>query len=143
MYMSQDKPIGWWAQNLHRTLEDAWDRALAGEGVSRRQWQLLNVAARTGSVGELAPFLTDPGAARELVGGLVDRGWVRVDGDVLTLTPAGAAAHDTLTTVVQAQRARSMRGITTDEYATAVDVLRRMAENTAPDGPDRGWAAGA
>jgi DNA-binding MarR family transcriptional regulator len=143
MYMSQDKPIGWWAQHLHRTLEDAWDRALAREGATRRQWQLLNVAARAGSVEELAPFLTGPGAARELVGGLVDRGWVRVDGDVLTLTPAGAAAHDTLTTVVQAQRARSMRGITTDEYATAVDVLRRMAENTAPGGPGHGWAAGA
>ena len=29
MYMSQDKPIGWWAQNLHRTLEDAWDAVIA------------------------------------------------------------------------------------------------------------------
>ena len=36
---------------------------------------------------------------------------------------------------VQDQRARSMRGITTDEYAAAVDVLRRMAANTAPAVP--------
>jgi len=135
MYMSQDKPIGWWAQNLHRTLEDAWDRALAGEGATRREWQLLNVAARAGSTGELAPFFTDPGAARDLVGGLVDRGWVRVDGDVLTLTPTGAAAHEGLAAVVQAQRARSMRGITTDEDAATVDVLRRMAANSAPAQP--------
>jgi DNA-binding MarR family transcriptional regulator len=132
MYMSQDKPIGWWAQNLHRTLEDAWDRALAGEGATRRQWQLLNVAARAGSVGELAPFLPDPAAARELVAGLVERGWVRADGDLLALTAAGTAAHGALTAVVRAQRARAMRGITTEEYAAAVDVLRRMAANAAP-----------
>lgn len=133
--MSQDKPIGWWAQNLHRTLEDAWDAALAGAGATRRQWQLLNVAARAGTVDELAPFLADLAEARELVQGLVDRGWVRVDGAALTLTDAGTAAHGRLAGVVQDQRARSMRGITTDEYAAAVDVLRRMAANTAPAVP--------
>lgn len=132
MYMSQDKPIGWWAQNLHRALEEAWDRALAGQGATRRQWQALNVAARGGAVGELAPFLVDPADAPDLVEGLVERGWVRVDGDALALTPAGGAAHEALGAVVQWQRARAMRGITTAEYAAAVDVLRRMAANTTP-----------
>jgi DNA-binding MarR family transcriptional regulator len=132
MYMSQDKPIGWWAQHLHRTLEEAWDRALAGRGATRRQWQALNVAARGGAISELAPFLTEPGAAADLVAGLVERGWVRTGDDALTLTPAGRAAHEALGAVVQDQRARSMRGITTDEYATAVDVLRRMAANATP-----------
>jgi hypothetical protein len=93
------------------------------------------VAARAGAIGELAPFFTDPGEARDLVGGLVERGWVRADGAALSLTPAGVAAHRVLADVVQTQRARSMRGITTDEYAVTVDVLRRMAANAAPAEP--------
>jgi hypothetical protein len=123
MSMSDDKPIGWWVKHLDRTLEDAVDRALAGASATRREWQLLNVAAAGGSVDDLAPFGVDgPGS-------LVERGWVVAGPDGLALTAAGAAARDRLAGTVRALRARAMDGIAPAEYAAAVDVLRRMAAN--------------
>jgi hypothetical protein len=129
MYMSDDKPIGWWVKHLDRALEHALDRALAGHGATRREWQLLNTAASGGPVTALAPFLDDPAEGDALVAGLVERGWVRADGDRLALTPAGAAARDRLAGAVAGQRRRAAAGIAPAEYATAVDVLRRMAGN--------------
>ncbi len=131
MYMSDDKPIGWWVKQLDRTLEQSLDAALAGQGLTRREWQLLSLAARGGTTAELAPFL-DRAAADALVDVLAGRGWVRTDAGALVLTEQGAAVRDRATTEVQAQRRRSMTGIEPAEYAATVDVLRRMAANLAP-----------
>jgi DNA-binding MarR family transcriptional regulator len=131
MYMSQDKPIGWWLKDVDRALEESFAAALAGEGVDRRQWQLLNVAAAGGATDALAPFFADPAEADAPVRALVERGWVRSAGDTLTLTAAGSAARDRLLVVVREQRARTMHGIDPAEYAATVDVLRRMAANLA------------
>jgi hypothetical protein len=129
MYMSTDKqPIGWWVKQLDRSLEESFDRLLAGHGADRRQWQLLNLAARGGRVDELEPFLAGDGAP---VAGLVERGWIRSDEGVLGLTGAGAAARERLAVEVRAQRVRAMDGIEPAEYTATVDVLRRMAANLA------------
>ncbi|WP_214402859.1 MarR family winged helix-turn-helix transcriptional regulator [Pseudonocardia lacus] len=131
MYMSEDKPIGWWVKQLDRALEEALPRALAGEGVDRRQWQLLNVAAGEGTARALAPFFADPAEADAPVRALAERGWVRTERDRITLTAEGAAARDRLLVAVRAQRERVMAGIAPAEYAATVDVLRRMAANAA------------
>jgi hypothetical protein len=134
MNMSADKPIGWWLKHLDRTLEDALDGALAAEGVSRRQWQLLNLAAAEGALSEMAPFFADPTEADEPVAGLVGRGWVRRDGERIGLTEDGVAARDRLMVSVRGQRQRAMAGIEPAEYAATVDVLRRMSANMAGAG---------
>jgi DNA-binding MarR family transcriptional regulator len=134
MNMSDDMPIGWWVKHLDRTLEDALDRAVAVEGVSRRQWQMLNLAAENGELSMMAPFFADPAEADAPVAGLVDRGWIRRHGQRLELTPDGSLARDRLSIVVRGQRQRIMDGIEPTEYAATVDVLRRMAENVAGAG---------
>jgi DNA-binding MarR family transcriptional regulator len=134
MNMSDDKPIGWWLKHLDRTLEDALDGALAAEGASRRQWQLLNLAAAEGAPSDLAPFFADPVDADEAVAGVVARGWVRRAGERIALTEDGAGARDRLMVTVRAQRQRAMDGIEPAEYAATVDVLRRMATNMAGAG---------
>jgi hypothetical protein len=134
MNMSDDKPIGWWVKHLDRTLEDALDRAVAVEGITRRQWQMLNLAAAEGELSLMAPFFADLRDADAPAAGLVDRGWIRRSGQRLELTPDGALARDRLTPVVSGQRERVMAGIEPAEYAATVDVLRRMAENMAGDG---------
>jgi DNA-binding MarR family transcriptional regulator len=127
--MSDDMPIGWWVKHLDRTLEDALDRAVAVEGISRRQWQMLNLAAEEGELSTMAPFFADPAEADAPVAGLVERGWVRRHGQRLALTPDGARARDRLTPLVHRQRQQVMDGIAPAEYAATVDVLRRMADN--------------
>lgn len=131
MNMSENMPFGWWVKHLDRTLEDALDRAVAVEGISRRQWQMLNLAADGGELSMMAPFFADLADADLPAAGLVERGWIRRSGQRLELTPDGALARDRLTTVVAGQRERIMNGIEPAEYAATIDVLRRMAANLA------------
>ena len=130
MYMSGDnKPIGWWIKELDRLLEESFERALATDGVTRRQWQALNAARRDEPIAvSLAPFLAGDSGQAELASvteSLTARGWL--DGD--RLTPAGATALAGLAERVAAQRRRVTNGIVTAEYLQTIDVLRRMAAN--------------
>ncbi|TQJ19075.1 hypothetical protein FB475_3232 [Kribbella jejuensis] len=128
MYMSDDnKPIGWWLKEVDRLLESSFERLLADDGLTRRQWQALNAAAGDQTIAEaLAPFLHgDPAALAAVTNPLVEREWLTGD----ELTAAGSHALEDLTVKVQAQRRRITAGITDEEYVATVDVLRRMANN--------------
>ncbi|MGZ0149727.1 MarR family winged helix-turn-helix transcriptional regulator [Kribbella sp. WER1] len=128
MYMSDDnKPIGWWLKEVDRLLEASFERLLADDGLTRRQWQAVNAAAGGGSVAEaLAPFLSgDPAELVAVTNPLVEREWLTGN----ELTAAGSRALADLTIKVQAQRRRITAGISAEEYQATVDVLRRMAGN--------------
>jgi DNA-binding MarR family transcriptional regulator len=128
MHMSDDnKPIGWWLKELDRLLESSFEQVLASDGLTRRQWQTLNAAAGPESIAvTLAPFLAgDPGELSAAVDPLTARGWLQDE----RLTDAGQAALDGLKAKVQTQRARVTAGITGEEYAATIGVLRRMAGN--------------
>lgn len=128
MYMSDDnKPIGWWLKEVDRLLEASFEQVLATDGLTRRQWQALNAAAGPESVATaLAPFLTgDPAELATVTDPLAERGWLSGD----ELTPAGRVALAALTTKVQEQRRRVTTGVSDDDYAATVDVLRKMAAN--------------
>jgi hypothetical protein len=134
MYMSDDnKPIGWWLKELDRLLEASFEQVLDADGLTRRQWQALNAAAGPEPIAvALAPFLAKvadaaeaEGELRATVDPLTDRGWLSDE----RLTVDGQAALDGLRAKVQAQRKRVTAGITGEEYAATIDVLRRMAEN--------------
>jgi DNA-binding MarR family transcriptional regulator len=128
MYMSGDnKPIGWWLKELDRLLEASFERLLAAEGLTRRQWQALNAAAGPEPIAvALAPFLSgDPAELAAVTEPLVERGWLSGD----ELTQAGQVALRTLMTKVQAQRKRVTTGVTDDEYVATIEVLRKMAGN--------------
>lgn len=145
MYMSDDnKPIGWWLKEVDRRLEASFERLLADDGLTRRQWQALNAAAAhrapsdaTGTAtaagtpaiaAALAPFVSgDPAELAAVTDPLVERGWLAGD----QRTADGERALQTLTTKVQARRRDVTRGITEAEYQATVDVLRRMAANLA------------
>ncbi|MEU4290718.1 MarR family transcriptional regulator [Kribbella sp. NPDC026596] len=128
MYMSDDnKPIGWWLKEVDRLLEDSFERVLAADGLTRRQWQALNAAAGPESIAAaLAPFLTgDPAELAAVTDPLVERGWLSGD----ELTAAGLEALEALTAKVQALRRRVTAGVSDQEYGATVGVLRRMTEN--------------
>ncbi|WP_238016273.1 hypothetical protein KZZ52_53495 [Dactylosporangium sp. AC04546] len=105
------KPIGYWLKELDRRFEEAF----AVEGVTRREWQVLN------GLGPDGPFATG-----DAVAALAARGWTTPDG---ALTSAGAAALDRIRHTVEGIRARSMRGIPEADYATTVRTLEAMAAN--------------
>ena len=133
MYMSDDKPIGWWLKRVDGLLEHAFDEALAREGLTRRHWQLLNVLgdgvpAATG----MAPFLPADPAARDdelarLVADLRARRWIDADG----LRAEGVTARERIGAAVARLRKRATEGVPGEDYARVVATLRRMADNLA------------
>jgi DNA-binding MarR family transcriptional regulator len=130
------RPIGYWLKHLDRLIEDTFSRALAGQGLTRRHWQVLNTVARgPASPAELTkaldPFLReDPSAQATTVADLIRRGWVIRERDGrLCLTPYGRTAHQRTQERVQQTRGLILRGVSADEYAAVIDILARMAAN--------------
>ncbi len=130
------RPIGYWLKQLDVLIEKTFERTLAEEGTTRREWQVLNTLAEgPSSAADLEqavdPFLAeDPQSFRHAIADLETRAWVGpTDDNLLRLTPAGEAAHVRLRARVGGTRRLLVRGISKEEYVQTVDVLRRMAEN--------------
>ena len=134
--MADRKPIGYWLKELDGLIEGTLDRALADEGVTRRDWQVLNAldpapAPREVVVEALRPFwgveTVDPDT---VLAGLIERGWaLRDPAGRFSLSPEGDAARTALLEKVKELRAAVADGITPEQYNTTIDTLGRMAEN--------------
>lgn len=130
------KRIGYWFLHLHQLFDEATGRALSGENLNRRQWQVLhaisiNVDTVAAIDDSFAPFLAVDGvdSYQSIVDDFGSRGWISVAGDSVKLTDAGAAAHDRAEVLVNAHAATSLVGISESEFLVANDVLARIAEN--------------
>ncbi|MEU1259419.1 hypothetical protein ACWHLZ_22920 [Streptomyces chartreusis] len=130
------KRLGYWLLHLHRLFDEATGRALAGEKLDRRQWQVLHaISIGVDEVADIdaafAPFLAVDGDTtyQPVVDEFTDRGWVLVSGETITLTESGAAAHESAEKLVNAHAARSLIGISETEFLAANDVLARIAAN--------------
>jgi DNA-binding MarR family transcriptional regulator len=132
--MSVQRPIGYWVKTVDRLIDDQF-AAVAGEaGLTRRQWQILNVLAeQPGATREqvaraLAPFLAATESVDEHLAGIPDLVTVRPEG--LALTPAGQTRLDEVRTKSVARlRERVAAGMTREEYDTTLRTLERIARN--------------
>jgi DNA-binding MarR family transcriptional regulator len=130
--MDDERPIGWWVKRLDTLLEEALDSVVAGEGLTRRHWQVLHSLAEgmdreSDVVAALADFAGDGSA---IVGDLAARGWVdRTGSGSLHLTAEGTAAHDRVSRAVERVRRHTADGLSRQEYERTVLVLRRMVGN--------------
>ena len=132
--MADQRPIGYWLKLLDNLIEKQFATTLDEHGVTRRQWQLLTVLARsTASIEQLdeaiAPFLDGTESAAEHLSELIESAWVDATADGYELTDRGRTAFSTLAEVVGKQRAAVAQGIDESEYASTVSVLERMARN--------------
>ncbi|MFF3753466.1 MarR family winged helix-turn-helix transcriptional regulator [Streptomyces sp. NPDC002018] len=130
------KRIGYWLLYLHQLFDESTARALSGENLNRRQWQVLHaisikVDTVAGIDNAFAPFLAADGADsyRSVVDGFEERGWVTENDGSLTLTESGAAAHERAESLVNAHAAGQLAGISESEFLAANDVLARIAAN--------------
>ena len=121
-------------------IDEQFASTLEEHGVTRRQWQLLNVLAQEPSTVEqldaaVAPFLVaaPDGGERESsvehLTELIDSAWVDATPTGYELTERGRIALDKLSEVVAAQRTLAMEGVTPEEYEQTVAVLERVARN--------------
>ncbi|MEY2848393.1 MAG: hypothetical protein RI885_1058 [Actinomycetota bacterium] len=151
--MADQRPIGYWLKLVDRLIDESFEGSLDEHGVTRRQWQLLNVlGSGPASVEELdaavAPFtaasvsgveaagVEAAGADVSAVSGiegelaeLVESDWVAVSPSGYVLTPRGQQSFERLSLVVDAFRASMSEGVGEADYATTVATLERMALN--------------
>lgn len=129
-------PIGYWLKLVDQFIDKQFAATLEEHGVTRRQWQLLNVLSQGDSTMEqldaaVAPFL-NPDAeetSAEHLAELVESAWVRSADGHYSLTDQGNAAFIRLAEVVTRNRDTVAEGITTTDYETSVAVLEQMARN--------------
>ncbi|GGO62868.1 MarR family winged helix-turn-helix transcriptional regulator [Nonomuraea cavernae] len=127
--------IGSRLKRLDQLIEDTFEAVFAEAGVSRRQWQALNVISR-GPTGEselhlaLKPFWGSGDTAAGVLTELSARGWIAHDtAGSHTLTPEGRTEHQAISDRVQDIRAQMTHDITPSEYDQLMNVLERMTRN--------------
>lgn len=135
--MTAPRPIGFWLKLVDRLIDERFAAIIEEHGVTRRQWQLLNVLqAGATTVDQLdqaiAPFIEPGGeeaAVAEHLAELVDSEWITIDGPVYALTERGLAAFLRLQVVVDSLRDQTSDGLTEEQYQTTLTALERMAVN--------------
>jgi DNA-binding MarR family transcriptional regulator len=134
-----ERPIGYWLKKLDRLIDEQFEQQLGEAGLSRRQWQVINLLeGDPRSVpelqSELEPFLQeDPDDLTDALSGLVTRSWVASQDNIVNLTETGQAQLKLIKAKVAELRQASMAGISPEEYQATIDVLARMASNLEPD----------
>lgn len=134
--MTDVRPIGFWLKLVDRLIDEQFGTTLEEHGVTRRQWQLLNVLSRGPSnVDELdaavAPFLNtdDSESSADHLVELIESEWVAEQPEGFGLTERGSVAFSRLTEVVAEQRTLMTQGVSETEYEQTIAVLERIARN--------------
>jgi len=133
--MADQRPIGYWLRLVDGLIDEQFARTLDEHGVTRMQWQLLNVLARGQASVEMldaavAPFLVPGGETTiDHLTELIESAWVDATPTGYELTERGHGALDRLTNVVAEQRTVMSAGVAEGDYLTTVSTLERMAIN--------------
>jgi DNA-binding MarR family transcriptional regulator len=139
--MNTPRPIGYWLKLVDRLIDEQFASTLEEHGVTRRQWQLLNVLSKEPATVEqldaaVAPFLSpeDNESSVEHLTELIDSAWVDATPTGYEVTERGRGAFERLAEVVATQRTVVAQGVSEDEYTQTISVLERMARNLGYEG---------
>ncbi|MEU3396121.1 MarR family transcriptional regulator [Streptomyces filamentosus] len=138
------QPIGAWTGLAQRLVVGALREQLAVEGLTQPHWWTLNHAAgapgrwtRAALVERLTPW-DDQGTDFDAVfDDLVGRGWLTEgsgEAGGMTLTPEGEAGRLRAAERNAGVHRKVHEGVDADDFATTVDVLRRIVANMGGDG---------
>jgi len=139
MSSPSERPIGYWLKAADRAITARVDEVQRANGVTRLEWQVLNTIAEAARSPEqilaaLHMFLERP-TLDSLLTDFRDRGWIAEDAKgTVSLTDAGRQAHARILAKQEEVRQQLMRGISVDEYATTLQVLKRIVENLGNPG---------
>jgi predicted transcriptional regulator len=134
--MADQRPIGYWLRLVENLINDQFSATLEEHGVTRIQWQLLNVLAAGDSTvmqldAAVRGFLVTGGEASSIdhLTELIESGWVDATQTGYELTERGHGARDRLSNVVAGQRTEMAAGVTPEDYLTSVRTLEAIARN--------------
>jgi len=132
--MTAPRPIGFWLKLVDRMIDEQFASTLEEHGVTRHQWQLLNVLTNEPATLEqldaaVAPPTDAVDSSADHLAELVDSGWVAVTRGEYELLDRGRTAFERLADVVATQRTLMTEGLTQQQYEETLAVLERMAVN--------------
>lgn len=134
-------PIGYWLKKPDELLTTRINEAQEANGLSRTEWQILNVLSETSSAtkSEIIEALRPFGDERTLgspIESLIDRGLVEKDGteaNKLRLTAQGKTLHASAHEVQAKVRHRAIQGISEADFVTTVKVLQQIVSNLSDE----------
>jgi len=125
------RPLGYWLRAVDGLLARAFAEALDAEGVSRRDWMLLNVVSGDVDAPGLAERLARKG---KRLRSLEDRGWVLEKGDgTWELTDLGRAEKERIGAIVDGIRSRVTGAVGDDAYTQLTASLEAIARELGWD----------
>jgi DNA-binding MarR family transcriptional regulator len=130
------RPVDFWLRLLDRLINEHFGKALDEHGITRRQWEVMNLLSR-GPVShdELVEALArvhrevEPATLADELSELEDSGWLRRREQEYELTELGYTSYRRLEPVLRATDEEIGRGISREDFATVLEVLERMAMN--------------
>lgn len=134
-------PIAYWLKAAERFTAEAFSDAFKANGMSRRDWRMLN---RLEGSAQFRSALS----GRKL-GGLFERGWITKQEGVWTLTDAGRDAKARMDQIASDFQSRVNDTVQADDLATTMRTLEKLArefgwdeEAPLPRGRERGRGRG-
>lgn len=134
-------PIGYWLKRADAAITARIDEAQGANGLSRIEWQVLNVLHEVGtatpeqladSLGVFADMGSLGDTARRLAGrGLIEEGF---GASSYRLTGQGRQVHDAALRLQKQVRQQAVRGVSESDYATTLRVLQLLVENLTVGG---------
>lgn len=132
--MPAQRPIGYWVKVVDKLIDAQFAESAGDAGITRRQWQILNVLAERGEAtpeevrAAIAPFLDVGETLDQHLDGIGDL--VAVQGDDIRMTAEGIERLQSVKArSVQRLRDRVASGLTPEDYDTTLRSLERIARN--------------
>ena len=134
--MASSKPLGYWLKLLDHLIDKQFAETLDEHGVTRRQWQLLNVLAEGDATlaqldAAVAPFLNPDleETSSDHLAELIESAWVTTSANGFAVTEQGRGAFERLAEVVARNRDTLAEGIDPEDFNSTLNALERMARN--------------
>ena len=125
------RPLGYWLRALDGLLTSEFATVFQSEGITRRDWMLLNLLAGTVDAPETADRLA---RKSKHLRRLEHLGWVEESGDgTWMLTDTGREAHERLGAAVSGIRSRVAGAVPAEDYATTMATLEAIARELGWD----------
>lgn len=118
------RPFGFWLKAVDRLMAAEFASAFEAEGITRREWRLLNVV--DGTVPADRPKSDRPLPAHKLAR-LIELGWVTDAEGTWTLTDDGRSAKERLGGIVEGIRAKVADAVPAEDLATTMATLEQLA----------------
>lgn len=144
--MNATRPLGYWLKLVDSLIDEQFAATLEEHGVTRRQWQVLNLleqqpATEPELTAGLSPFFAspdEPTSVSEHLMELVESGWISYEEGEFSITDRGHVSLMKLSELIEKIRTQSGQDLDGSEYAAVVATLEKMARNLGwdPDAED-------